>query len=219
MPRTAAKIEDFRAHPARRHPRLRRPYRRHRHRRHGRRPPAASTDEGFAGHAARSRPAASSAEAELDARLAAYADAGVREALVLAGGIARPRGPFAEAMQLLETGLLRRPRLHPPARRRPPGGQPRHRPRRRRDRIAMAALRAQGRLRRARPTPRWRSPPSSASRPQPVIAWADRLRAAGITCRVHIGVAGPAKLQTLIKFAMACGVGPSCACCSAAPRT
>jgi methylenetetrahydrofolate reductase (NADPH) len=26
---------------------------------------------------------------------------------------------------------------------------------------------------------------------------------------VHIGVAGPAKLQTLIKFAMACGVGPS----------
>jgi methylenetetrahydrofolate reductase (NADPH) len=26
---------------------------------------------------------------------------------------------------------------------------------------------------------------------------------------VHIGVAGPAKLQTLIKFAIACGVGPS----------
>lgn len=26
---------------------------------------------------------------------------------------------------------------------------------------------------------------------------------------VHIGIAGPAKLQTLIKFAIACGVGPS----------
>ena len=26
---------------------------------------------------------------------------------------------------------------------------------------------------------------------------------------VHLGVAGPAKLQTLIKFAIACGVGPS----------
>ena len=26
---------------------------------------------------------------------------------------------------------------------------------------------------------------------------------------IHIGVAGPAKLQTMIKFAMACGVGPS----------
>ncbi|MEL7216384.1 MAG: methylenetetrahydrofolate reductase, partial [Pseudomonadota bacterium] len=44
---------------------------------------------------------------------------------------------------------------------------------------------------------------------EPVIAWADRLKAAGIDLPIHIGVAGPAKLQTLIKFAMACGVGPS----------
>jgi methylenetetrahydrofolate reductase (NADPH) len=43
----------------------------------------------------------------------------------------------------------------------------------------------------------------------PVIAWADRLRAAGVTLPIHVGVAGPAKLQTLIKFAMACGVGAS----------
>jgi methylenetetrahydrofolate reductase (NADPH) len=43
----------------------------------------------------------------------------------------------------------------------------------------------------------------------PVIAWADRLRAEGIHLPIHIGVAGPAKLQTLIKFAIACGVGPS----------
>jgi methylenetetrahydrofolate reductase (NADPH) len=26
---------------------------------------------------------------------------------------------------------------------------------------------------------------------------------------IHIGIAGPAKLQTLIRFAVACGVGPS----------
>ena len=44
---------------------------------------------------------------------------------------------------------------------------------------------------------------------EPVIAWANRLRASGITLPVHIGVAGPAKLQTMLKFAMACGVGPS----------
>ena len=43
----------------------------------------------------------------------------------------------------------------------------------------------------------------------PVIAWVDRLRAEGVNLPVHIGVAGPAKLQTLIKFAIACGVGPS----------
>jgi methylenetetrahydrofolate reductase (NADPH) len=42
-----------------------------------------------------------------------------------------------------------------------------------------------------------------------VIAWADRLAAEGIRLPIHIGVAGPAKLQTLIKFAISCGVGPS----------
>ena len=37
----------------------------------------------------------------------------------------------------------------------------------------------------------------------------DALQDAGIDIPVHIGIAGPAKLQTLIKFAIACGVGPS----------
>jgi hypothetical protein len=44
----------------------------------------------------------------------------------------------------------------------------------------------------------------------PIIDWVNRLampRAWRLP--VHIGVAGPAKLQTLIKFAVACGVGPS----------
>ena len=43
----------------------------------------------------------------------------------------------------------------------------------------------------------------------PIIAWVERLNAEGIHIPVHIGIAGPAKLQTLIKFAIACGVGPS----------
>ena len=43
----------------------------------------------------------------------------------------------------------------------------------------------------------------------PVIDWANDLAANGITLPIHIGVAGPAKLQTLIKFSIACGVGAS----------
>jgi len=43
----------------------------------------------------------------------------------------------------------------------------------------------------------------------PVIDWANAIKAAGIDLPVHIGIAGPAKLQTLIRFAIACGVGPS----------
>ena len=42
-----------------------------------------------------------------------------------------------------------------------------------------------------------------------VIAWVERLKAEGIELPIHIGVAGPTKLQTLIKFAVACGVGAS----------
>ena len=38
---------------------------------------------------------------------------------------------------------------------------------------------------------------------------ADFLTAAGIDLPVRIGAAGPAKLQTMIRFAIACGVGPS----------
>ena len=44
---------------------------------------------------------------------------------------------------------------------------------------------------------------------EPVIEWANSLTTNGINIPIHIGVAGPAKLQTLIKFSIACGVGPS----------
>src|SRR5690606_15243720 len=44
---------------------------------------------------------------------------------------------------------------------------------------------------------------------KPVIAWADALKDAGVDLPIHIGVAGPARLQTLIRFAITCGVGPS----------
>ena len=41
-----------------------------------------------------------------------------------------------------------------------------------------------------------------------VVDWADMLLEEGIRMPVHIGLSGPTKLQTLIKFAI-CGVGPS----------
>jgi methylenetetrahydrofolate reductase (NADPH) len=42
-----------------------------------------------------------------------------------------------------------------------------------------------------------------------VIARPDRVRAAGVSLPVHVGVAGPAKLRAMLRFAMACGIGPS----------
>lgn len=134
-------------------------------------------------------------------------EAGVREALLLGGGVSNPAGEFDNSMQLMETGLFDKAgftRLHvaghPEGNRDiDPDGS---------DRNVLEAL-------------RWKQAFSERSDAEmavvtqfvfeadPVIAWAERLRAEGIDLPLHIGVAGPAKLQTLIKFAVACGVGPS----------
>ena len=145
--------------------------------------------------------------ASLDRWVKSYADQGVDRALLLGGGLDTPHGPYDSSMQLLETGLFDSAgfkRLHvaghPEGNRDidPAGG----------DRVVMDAL-------------RWKNDFANRSDAQmaiatqfcfeaePVIAWADKLRDAGIDLPIHIGIAGPAKLQTMIKFAMACGVGPS----------
>jgi methylenetetrahydrofolate reductase (NADPH) len=145
--------------------------------------------------------------AELERRIAAYADVGVRQALVIAGGIDAPRGPYTESLQLLRTGLFDARGYthlhvagHPEGNRDidPAGGEAN----------VMTAL-----LRKDAFQTETDAEMAIATQfcfeAAPVIDWANRLRAAGITLPVHIGVAGPAKLQTMLKFAMACGVGPS----------
>ena len=132
-------------------------------------------------------------------------EAGVRQALLLGGGVSTPAGEFDSSMQLIGTGLFDGfERLHvaghPEGNKDiDPDGS---------DRMVMEAL-------------RWKQAFSERTDAKmaiatqfcfeagPVIAWADRLAAEGIALPIHIGVAGPAKLQTLLKFAIACGVGPS----------
>ncbi|MEM1383138.1 MAG: methylenetetrahydrofolate reductase [Pseudomonadota bacterium] len=134
-------------------------------------------------------------------------EAGVDQALLLAGGVDKPKGTFHSSMQLMETGAFDRAgfkRLHvaghPEGNRDidPKGGE----------RAVMEAL-------------RWKQAFSERTDAEmaiatqflfeagPAVDWAERVAAAGVSLPIHIGVAGPAKLQTMIKFAMACGVGPS----------
>ena len=145
--------------------------------------------------------------AELAYRIEAYADLGIRQALVLAGGISQPRGAFADSMQMLETGLFDAHGFtdlhvagHPEGCRDiDPDG----------DAAAVtAALRWKNAFQ-TRTDARMAITTQFAFEPGPIIDWATRLRASGITLPVHIGIAGPAKLQTMLKYAMACGVGPS----------
>ena len=134
-------------------------------------------------------------------------DAGVKQGLILAGGVAQPVGEFHSSMQLLETGLFDRAgftRLHvaghPEGNKDiDPDGS---------DKMVMDAARWKQAFS-ERTDAKMAMATQFAFDAAPMIAWADRLKAEGINLPIHIGIAGPAKLQTLIKFAIACGVGPS----------
>ena len=132
-------------------------------------------------------------------------EANVKQALLLGGGVNTPAGDFDSSVQLIETGAFDGfDRLHVAGH--PEGNKDIDKDGG--DKVVMDAL-------------RWKQAFSERSDAKmaiatqfcfdaaPVIAWVDRLAAAGISIPVHIGIAGPAKLQTLIKFAIACGVGPS----------
>ncbi|MGP9792126.1 methylenetetrahydrofolate reductase [Roseinatronobacter sp. NSM] len=144
--------------------------------------------------------------AELSDWVARYQDAAdVRQALILGGGVSSPKGAYDNSMQLLETGLFDAfDRVHvaghPEGNRDigPDGGHA----------IILDALRQKQEFARSTGV-KMAIVTQFAFEAKPVIAWADGLREQGVTLPVHLGVAGPAKLQTLIKFAVACGVGPS----------
>lgn len=132
-------------------------------------------------------------------------EAGITQALLLGGGVNTPAGDFDSSMRMIETGLFGGfKRLHV-------AGHPEGNKDIDKDGGETIVLQAL----------KWkqafadRSDAAFAIATQfcfeagPVIAWADRLAAEGIRLPIHIGVAGPAKLQTLLKFAIACGVGPS----------
>jgi methylenetetrahydrofolate reductase (NADPH) len=134
-------------------------------------------------------------------------EAGVDQALLIAGDIAKPQGDFDNSMQLLETGLFDKANFkslhfagHPETNRDidPDGSQVNvmkalHEKQAFYDRTdAQVALVTQ-----------------FCFSAEPIIKWADALTAAGNDIPIHIGVAGPARLQTLIRFSIACGVGAS----------
>ena len=133
-------------------------------------------------------------------------EADVKQGLLLAGGVAKPHGDFSDSMQLMETGLFDEAgfeRLHV-------AGHPEGN----RDIDATGTAGVDAALKwknefQTRTDAKMAIATQFAFEAKPIIAWADSLKENGITLPVHIGIAGPAKLQTLIKFAIACGVGPS----------
>ena len=134
-------------------------------------------------------------------------EAGIKQALLLAGGVNQPYGTFESSMQLVETELFEKYNFkqlnfagHPEGNKDIDNDDT--------SQNVEAALAWKQKFKE-------RTDASIALTTQfcfeagPVIEWANSLVSNGIDIPIHIGVAGPAKLQTLIKFSIACGVGPS----------
>ncbi|WP_299626217.1 methylenetetrahydrofolate reductase [uncultured Tateyamaria sp.] len=134
-------------------------------------------------------------------------EANVDQALLLAGGVDKPHGDFDSSMQLMESGAFDKAgfkRLHV-------AGHPE----------GNKDIDPNGGMANVDAALAWKQAFSErtdadmalatqfAFEAGPIITWADAIKAAGIDLPIHIGIAGPAKLQTMIKFAIACGVGPS----------
>ena len=134
-------------------------------------------------------------------------EAGVNEALLLAGGSNKPIGDFESSIQLIETGLFDKAdfrRLHI-------AGHPE----------GSKDIDPEGGIKNVSEALSWKQEFSKRTDANMAIAtqfcfdakvvkkWADGLKRDGIDIPVHIGIAGPAKLQTLLKFSVECGIGAS----------
>jgi methylenetetrahydrofolate reductase (NADPH) len=134
-------------------------------------------------------------------------EAGVDEALLLAGGSLRPIGDYDSSVQLIESGLFDRAgfkRLHI-------AGHPE----------GNKDIDPDGGTANVSKALSWKQEFSKRTDTKMAITtqfcfdaevvkkWADNIKEDGIDIPIHIGVAGPAKLKTLLKFSVECGIGSS----------
>ncbi|WP_417320034.1 methylenetetrahydrofolate reductase [Emcibacter sp.] len=130
-------------------------------------------------------------------------EAGVDRALVLGGDRDEPVGDYSSSLELIETGLFEKHGIkkiyigsYPEGHARIPGGILEQAIKDKLEAAAKAGLEVE-------------LVTQFCFDARPFIDMAKRFRELGINTPIRAGVAGPAKTLTLIKYAMACGVGPS----------
>ena len=133
----------------------------------------------------------------------AEAEAAVTAALIIGGDPDHPVGPVPDAYDLLASGLIERHGLREVAFAGYPEGHPRISAR-----TLDEALRAKVEL-----AGRQGLDVSLLTQfgfdAAPILRWIAALRARDIVCPVLVGIAGPATVATLAKFAVRCGIGAS----------
>jgi len=140
---------------------------------------------------------------DLETRVKRYADAGVYDVLVVGGGLERPAGEISSTMEVLASGILDANGITQIAIAGHPEGSPDFT-----DEVAFAALRLKKQFA-ERSDADFRIVTQFGFDPSVFINWAESLDEYGIDLPIHLGVAGPAKITTLLKYAALCGVGNS----------
>ena len=137
----------------------------------------------------------------------------VQEVLLIAGDYPESIGPFSTASDVLRSGLL----IKHGIKRVSVAGHPEGHPKValdevRRAEVEKTSLAAEAGLDVALVT-------QFFFEHAPFLEWVAELRAKGVKSRIVGGLAGPASLPTLFKFAMRCGAGPSVRALGARPTS
>ncbi len=139
---------------------------------------------------------------ELEAFLAQAASApAIRSVLVIGGDLEVPRGPFGSALEVVESGLLQAHGVRTVSFAGYPDGHPA---------IADAVLdEALDRKLAAAAAAGLdcRIVTQFCFQPEPILSWIRRLHDRHPTLPVRIGLAGPASVKALVRYAIRCGVG------------
>lgn len=133
----------------------------------------------------------------------ATGDAGVDDVLLIGGDPDRPAGPFRDSLTLLIGGILECHGIERVRFAGYPEGHPH---------ISTKALDTalDTKLRLAKERGLAASIVTQFGfEPAPIEHWIAQLRLRGVNCPVRVGVAGPAPVMSLAKFAVRCGIGRS----------
>jgi len=142
--------------------------------------------------------------AELDDLLGRLvAAAGVDDVLVIAGGLRQPVGEYTSSMDLLRSGLLERHGIARAGVAGHPEGSPDISPE-----AVLEALAEKNDFARSSQI-HLRIVSQFALAGEPYVAWERQLRAHGNRLPVIAGIPGVTSPATLLKYALACGIGPS----------
>lgn len=142
-------------------------------------------------------------EQALRSALARLREHGIEQALLIAGDLDRPVGPFESTLEVIATGALEESGIQRLGIAGHPEGHPVVGPAE-----LLSALRARQEFA-ARSGIAMHIVTQFGFNPEAVCAWDRMLSQEGITLPVHAGLAGPTALPKLLKFAIQCGVGTS----------